>query len=177
MEKITKNLIQQMQNIKEPFNTYDNVYLYLKSHNMIDFSHEYFRNIMAIYKYKAKKLYKTRNPPEVLNGKLSKIENAFCEEVYNLKEQTIYSVYKALYEQSLEDSEIALKFLKLYDRKEKKYGEMIKSKHKTKDTSKDDDIANNKNVIEKNMKEIRFLIENAQESNKINIADNTENNS
>ncbi len=176
--RITKSLLERIAQIAEPFNTEESVYLYLIKNKFINFELKYFKKIMTIYKYKykykAKKVYKSKNLPEVISGRLSKMEYAFCEEVYNLKDKTIYSVYKALYEQSLEHPDVALKFLKLYDRKEKKYNETIKSKN-TNINSKNDNIYNNKKIIEKNMNEINLLLQNAQDSNNINITDSTEN--
>ncbi len=170
MIKITKNTIEQIKNIDEPFNTDDSVYLYLIQHKIINFKHSYFKKLMSSYK----KLNKNIKSSKDTERSIRKIEYAFCEAVEHLKTKTIYSVYKSLYEQSLEDPSVALKFLKLYDRKEKKYDEMIKTKHTAKNQAKDDNSIDN-STIEKNINEIAFLFQNAQKSNEINISNHNNN--
>ncbi len=162
MTNITKKLIEQIKNIDEPFNTDESIYLYLVQNGIIDFEYIYFKKIMAQYKYSKSSKSKM--------GKLNKTERLFCQAVEHLKTKTIYSVYKSLYEQSLSDPSVAIKFLKLYDRKEKKYNETIKnsSKLSAKNSAEDDDVSD-KNHVKKNIDELLFLINNPQKSNKINI--------
>lgn len=168
-----------MKKIKQPFNSSNSVYQYLLERGLIDFSYDYFNKIMSIYNYQAKKVYRRNNPPEVINGKISKLEYTFCETVRHLRDKTIYSVYQSLYEQSLEEPDIALKFLKFYDRKEKKYDEIIKTKStKQNINNAKDNEASNKLTIEKNMNEISSLLKNPEPPNKIHIpTDNSQNNS
>ncbi len=171
MKKITTNLINKIRDIEQPFNTDDSVYLYLLEKQFINFKYSYFKNIMSTYKTMYKKEKPTNDTnTNIKQAKLSTVEQAFCEAVEHLKTKTIYSVYKSLYEQSLDDPDVALKFLKLYDRKEKKYDEMIKGKNikNTLNNTKAHNTIDN-GIIERNISEINLLIQNAQEPNKINI--------
>ncbi len=170
MQKITTDLIEQIKNIDEPFNTDESVYLYLADNKLVDFNYDYFRKIMSIYNHKAKRVASKKKIDQTADEKISRIENDFCEVISHLKTKTIYLVYKSLYEQSLSNPDIALKFLKFYDRKEKKYSEAIKTRSTKKkiNTSKNSEELDTQ-TINKNIDEINSLIKNPQKPNKINI--------